>query len=203
VPVAAALALVRGGQVASGALWAAGIHKGDRVLITAAAGGVGHLAVQLARSRGAGRVIGAVGSADKAAFVRGLGADEVIEYGEIGGEIGGEVDVVLDSVGGAAQTRAINTLAPFGKLVSYGAAGAPVDVNELRLHARTVIGFAMAPFATRHPELYDRHRLELWDRYANGELIPAIHTTLALERAAEAHRIIESRRNQGKVILTP
>lgn len=79
-----AVALVRSGLVALGVLQAARPEKGEAVLVTAAASGVGHLAVQLARARGAGRVVGAVSDAAKADFVRALGADAVVRYGDDG-----------------------------------------------------------------------------------------------------------------------
>ena len=89
-----------------------------------------------------------------------------------------------------AQNAALHQLAPFGRLVSFNAAGQPVDVNELRYNARGVIGFAMAHLASRRPEVYARHRQELWDLHAQGALKPAIHATLPLDRVAEAHRIM-------------
>lgn len=196
---AAAVALVRSGQVALGALRAAAVRPGESVLVTAAAGGVGHLAVQLAVAFGAGRVVAAVSTEEKAEFLYGLGADEVVRYGQPVDP----VDVVLDGTGGQVQSDCLELLEPFGRLVSYNATGAPVDVNQLRLHARSVIGFAMAHFATRQPEVYQRHQQELWEMYAAGTLRPAIHATLPLAEAAEAHRVIESRENLGKIVLTP
>lgn len=200
---AAAVALVRSGQVALGALRAGGLRPGERVLVTAAAGGVGHLAVQLARCLGAGHVVAAVGTATKNDFLRGLGADDVVRYDQPVAEWGDPVDVVLDGVGGAVQDTVVGLLAPFGRLVSYNANGSTVDVNLLRLHARSVIGFAMAHQAARRPETYARHQRELWDLHREGALRPAIHGTLPLDRAADAHRVIESRENLGKVVLLP
>jgi NADPH:quinone reductase-like Zn-dependent oxidoreductase len=198
---AAALLLVRSGQLALATLRASDLGSGEGVLVTAAAGGVGHLAVQLAVALGAGRVVAAVGSAAKAEFVRGLGAGEVITYdAETWGD---PVDVVLDGVGGDVQPRVLDALAPMGRLVAYHGAGGPVDVNALRMHARTVIGFAMAHFAAHRRDSYDRNQQELWDHYAAGRLRPVVHAILPLERAAEAHRLVESRANLGKVLLTP
>ncbi|MFI9386401.1 zinc-binding alcohol dehydrogenase family protein [Kutzneria sp. NPDC052558] len=196
---AAAVALVRSGQVALGALRVGGFQAGESVLVTAAAGSVGNLAIQLATIFGASRVVGAIGDDSKAAFVRSVGAHEVIRYGQIGDP----VDVVLDGAGGEAQNAALQQLAPFGRLVSFNAVGQPVDVNDLRYNARAVIGFAMAHLASRRPEVYARHRQELWDLNAQGVLKPAIHATLPLDQAAEAHRIMESRASQGKIVLTP
>jgi NADPH:quinone reductase-like Zn-dependent oxidoreductase len=201
VPADAAVALVRSGQVALGALQTGGLQPGESALVTAAGGGVGHLAVQLARILGAGRVVGAVGDRSKAAAVRDLGADEVVPYPEIAD--GPPVDVVLDGVGGEVQGRCLDALAPWGRLVAYSAAGVPVDVNLLRFHARTVVGFAMAHFARARPAAYRRNSEELWDLYLAGRLRPVVDRVLPLSEAAEAHRIVEGRANVGKVVLRP
>lgn len=197
---AAAVLLVRSGQVALGALHAAAVRPGESVLVTAAAGGVGHLAVQLARELGASRVVAVAGSAGKGDFLRGLGADEVVTYGD---DWGDPVDVVLDGAGGEVQATALRALAPLGRLVAYNGVGEVVDVNELRMHGRSVIGFAMPHLVARRPDLFQRHQRELWDLYAAGRLTAAVHRTLSLGDAAEAHRIIEARENQGKVVLDP
>ncbi|MGI5226391.1 quinone oxidoreductase family protein [Actinoallomurus sp. CA-142502] len=197
---AGAVGLVRGGQVALGALRAGAVHAGESVVVTGAAGGVGHLAVQLARELGAARVVAAVGDRAKAGFVRDLGADEVVTYDE---EWGAPADVVVDGVGGDVQAAALRALAPLGRLVAYSGAGRPVDVNELRAHGRSVVGFAMRPFVAGRPEAYARQREELWDLYARERLIVGVHRTLPLEEAAEAHRIIERRENRGRVLLRP
>lgn len=201
VPAEAAVVLVRSGQVALGTLHAAGLQPGESVLVTGAAGGVGHLAVQLARIAGAGRVVGAVGNAAKADVVRGLGTDEVVTYPEIVPDPA--VDVVLDGVGGETQSRCLEALAPWGRLVAYSGAGDVVDVNLLRLHARTVVGFAMAHFARLRPEVYKRNGDELWSLYLTGRLRPVVHRSLPLADACEAHRIVEGRENVGKVVLRP
>jgi NADPH:quinone reductase-like Zn-dependent oxidoreductase len=197
---AAAVSLVRGGQVALGTLRASAMQPGESVLVTAAAGAVGHLAIQLARAFGASRVVAAVSDDSKADILRRIGADEVIRYDQTASA---PVDVVLDGAGGAAQNAALQQLAPFGRLVSFNAAGEKVDVDELRFHGRSIIGFAMAHLASRRPEVYARHRAELWDLHAKGALRPAVHATLPLAQAAEAHRIMEARANLGKIVLTP
>jgi NADPH:quinone reductase-like Zn-dependent oxidoreductase len=117
------------------------------VLINAAAGGVGHLSVQLAEALGASRVVAAVGSMAKAGFVRGLGADEVLSYGEAC-DWGEQVDVVLDGVGGDTLGRCLDALRPFGRLVGYNGIGGPVDTNTLRMRGAAVIGFNMMHFST-------------------------------------------------------
>ncbi|NUS57451.1 MAG: zinc-binding dehydrogenase [Streptomycetaceae bacterium] len=196
-----AVALVRSGLVALGALTAARPAPGESALVTAAASGVGHLAVQLARIRGAVRVVGAVSGPDKADFVRSLGADDVVSYGDT---VWGEpVAYALDAVGGDLLTPAIAALAPGGRLVAYSSGGGTVRAYDLLVGAKSVIGFQMARIARDEPELYERWRQELWRLFADGALRPAVHGEFALEDAARAHAVIESRANRGKVVLRP
>ncbi|MBK3581961.1 zinc-binding dehydrogenase [Streptomyces sp. MBT65] len=196
-----AVALVRGGLVALGALDAARPEPGEAALITAAASGVGHLAVQLARARGAGRVVGAVSDPAKADFVRALGADEVIVYGSP--DWGDPVDYVLDAVGGELLTPAVAALVPGGRLVAYSSGGGTIRAYDLLVGAKSVIGFQMARIARGRPELYERWRRELWRLFAEGALKPAVHGEFGLADAAKAHEVIESRSNLGKVVLRP
>ncbi|GHF26495.1 oxidoreductase [Streptomyces mashuensis] len=194
-----AVALVRTGLVAWGAYEAARPAEGESVLVTAAAGGAGHLAVQLAKARGAGRVVAAVGSAAKADFVRSLGADEVVTYDQ---ESWGEpVDIVLDAVGGELLGPAVAALAPGGRLVAYSSGGGTIQAYDLLVGAKSAIGFQMALIARERPELMERWRRELWELFAAGRIRPRVHAELPLEAAAEAHGLVESRRNEGKVVL--
>jgi NADPH2:quinone reductase len=121
VAIVVAIVVVRSGQVALGTARSASVTKGESVLVTAAAGAVGHMAVQLARALGAAQVIGAVGSPGKADFVRDMGADTVVTYDADWGE---PVDVVLDGVGGHVLQKGVEALAPFGRLVSFSAVSA-------------------------------------------------------------------------------
>ncbi|WP_344415938.1 quinone oxidoreductase family protein [Amycolatopsis minnesotensis] len=193
-----ALSLVRGGLIALSVLRAARFERGESVLVTAAASGTGHLAVQLAKALGASRVVAAVGSADKADFARSCGADEVVTYS---GESWGEpVDVVLDGVGGELVQRGVDALAPHGRLVAFSAGGGTVDAGSLLGELKSVIGFSIGLISRRQPELVDERRAELWALLAGGALRPAA-TTLPFDRLAEAVELIESRRNLGRVLL--
>lgn len=196
-----AVALVRSGLVALGALQAARPAPGESALVTAAASGVGHLAVQLAKSRGAGRVVGAVSDAAKAGFVRSLGADEVITYDSA--NWGTHVDYALDAVGGELLTPTIAALAPGGRLVAYSSGGGTIQAYDLLVGAKSVIGFQMARIARGAPELYEGWRRELWRLFTEGALRPAVHGGFALADAAKAHEVIEGRANTGKVMLVP
>ncbi|MFG3102252.1 zinc-binding alcohol dehydrogenase family protein [Streptomyces sp. NPDC048182] len=196
-----AVALVRSGLVARGAYEAGRPRPGDAVLVTAAASATGALALQYAKAGGASRVVAAVGSADKADFVRGLGADEVVVYEDA--SWGEPVDLVLDGVGGALLGPAVRALAPRGRLVAFGSGGGSVDAYELLVRSASVTGFHMAAVARDEPERCARWREELWELRRAGTLRPSVFVELPLAEAAQAHGIIEARRNLGKVVLVP
>ncbi|WP_369393131.1 zinc-binding alcohol dehydrogenase family protein [Streptomyces sp. CG1] len=196
-----AVALVRSGLVAYGALEAARQAPGEAVLVTAAASGIGHLAVQLARARGAGRVVGAVSDPAKADFVRALGADDCMQYTD--DSWGDPVDCVLDAVGGDLLTPALAALAPHGRLVAYSSGGGTLQAYDLLVGAKSVIGFQMALIARGRPDLYEQWRRELWRLFAEGALRPAVHAEFALQDVAKAHEAIGTRANLGKVVLRP
>ncbi|MEV0245170.1 zinc-binding dehydrogenase [Nocardia sp. NPDC050712] len=195
-----AVALVRSGLVALGALDAARPAVGETALITAAASGVGHLAVQLARVRGASWVVGAVSDPAKADFVRSLGADEVVTYAETAW--GKAADYGLEAVGGDLLTPALDALAPGGRLVAYSSGGGTIQAYDLLVGAKSVIGFQIRRIAEGQPEVYDHWRQELWQYFASGQVRP-VHTEFALADAAQAHAHVEARANLGKVVLIP
>ena len=196
-----AVALVRSGLVARGAYEAGAPKSGEAVMVTAAASAVGTCAVQYAKAGGASRVVAAVSSKDKADFVRSLGADEVVFYGD---ETWGEpVDVVLDGVGGELLAPAVRALGPGGRLVAFSSGGGVIDAYELMVRSASAIGFQMASIARGKPELYVRWRDELWEHQRSGALRAHVHAVLPLADAARAHAIIEARANLGKVVLAP
>ncbi|MFF8771667.1 zinc-binding alcohol dehydrogenase family protein [Kitasatospora sp. NPDC015120] len=196
-----AVALVRSGLVARGAHEAARVGPGESVLVTAAASGVGTLALQYAGAGGAGRVVAAVGNGAKAGFVRSLGADEVVLYRDL--DRSGPYDAILDGVGGDLLPSAVRALATGGRLVAYGSGGGTVEAYELLLRGASVTGFQIRAIATGRPDLYARWRDDLWRRRAAGTLRAAVHAELPLTAAAHAHAVIEQRRNLGKVVLVP
>ncbi|MFD8013882.1 NADP-dependent oxidoreductase [Streptomyces sp. NPDC058955] len=171
----------------------ADVRPGQRVLIHAAAGGVGHLAVQIAKARGA-YVIGTARSANHA-FVRGLGADEVVDYTRTDfTSFVRDVDVVIDTIGGEYGPRSLKTLRPGGLVVSLAspAEAALADVaRPLGLRSQFMIVEA------------DREGLrQLASLIEAGRLRPEIATSLPLERASEAHELAQSGRTRGKIVLT-
>ncbi|WP_328786612.1 MULTISPECIES: quinone oxidoreductase family protein [unclassified Streptomyces] len=196
-----AVALVRSGLVARGAYEAARTEPGESVLVTAAASAVGTLALQYAKAGGAARVVAAVSSADKADFVRGLGADEVVLYEDA--DWGAPYDVILDGVGGDLLGPAVRALATGGRLVAFSSGGGTVEAYELLVRGASMIGFQMRAIAAGKPELYDRWLRELWQMRDAGTLRTAVHEEIPLGEAARAHTLIEQRRNLGKVVLVP
>ena len=170
---------------------AAGVGPTSRVLILAAAGGVGHLAVQIAKARGA-YVIGTA-RGDKHAFLVSLGADEAVDYttGPLAGRIA-DVDVVLDLVGADAAADAVATLRDGGSFVTV--TGAADEVRERAVGRVRIESVLVEP---------DRLGLEaLADLVAEGLLRPHVSATFPLADAARAHEAIETGRTQGKLVLT-
>jgi NADPH:quinone reductase-like Zn-dependent oxidoreductase len=195
---AAAVALVRGGLIALSTLRAGHVAAGESVLVTAAASGTGHLAVQLARALGAARVVAAVGSAGKAGFVRECGADEVVTYAQP--SWGAPVDLVLDGVGGDVVQRGVDALNPFGRLVAFSAGGGTVDAGSLLGELKSVIGFSIGLVSRTRPGLVAQRRAALWDLLAAGRLNPK-YADLPLEQIAEAIDLVATRSNLGRVVL--
>lgn len=207
---AAASLLSSAGPVALGTLLAARIEPGATVLVHAAAGNIGHLATQLAKLRGAGTVIGTAGSPAKLDFVREYGADVAVDYrdptwpDQVRAAAPGGVDIVLDSVGGSTMLASLDLLAPYGRLVAYGAADQLVDVPVTSLFAvRSVIGFATLAWRAARPAEYALAVTELTDLLTTGRLRHSVHTRLPLTEAAAAHRILDERANLGRVLLVP
>ncbi|NKY86145.1 quinone oxidoreductase family protein [Nocardia veterana] len=197
VGAADALAVVRGGLVAMGALRAAGSVAGKSVLITGAASGVGHLALQLARAAGAAQVYAAVGTTAKFDFARGCGADSVLTYHD---PWPGDVDVVLDGVGGESVQRAVDVLAPRGILVAFSAGGGAVDTSTLLGRLRTVTGFSIGLVSRTQPEVIESYRSELWKLLADSAIRPQVQVR-DWSRLDEVVDLVATRRNTGRMAV--
>ncbi|WP_033219246.1 quinone oxidoreductase family protein [Kitasatospora phosalacinea] len=206
VPAPEALAVVRGGLVALAALRTGALAPGESVLITSAAGGVGHLAVQLARALGAERVVAAAGSPAKADFLRGLGATEVVTYADLADtdvlDGLGPVDLLIDNAGGEILTAAHATLAPFGRLVVNSGAGGTLDAGALLRGMHTATGLAMARLSRHRPDFVETCRTDLWHHLATGALRPAV-TAFPLPALPEAVALMERRASLGKLAVVP
>ncbi|MDN3023755.1 NADP-dependent oxidoreductase [Streptomyces sp. S.PB5] len=169
------------------------VQPGDRVLIHAAAGGVGHVAVQLAKERGA-YVIGTARAANHD-FLGELGADELIDYTTTDFRTAvTPVDVVLDLVGGAYGPRSLDVLRPDGLLI--GASIDPgTDAEEAAARGLRYVWVTAEPSGA----VLD----QITDRIENGRLKVTVQHTYPLAEAATAHRTIEEKRTNGKIVLVP
>jgi NADPH2:quinone reductase len=198
-----AVALLADGRTAMWLVTSAELEAGDRVLVEAAAGGVGTLLVQLARASGA-RVIGVARGDRKVALVRELGADVAVDYGDpswvddVRGATGG-VDVVFDGVGGEIATGAFGLVRPGGRMITYGAAsGQWATIDADLAAARDVQVGRGSPLSPREMRAFAEGALQ---EAAAGRLRPVIGQRFPLERAADAHAAIEARATIGKTLL--
>jgi NADPH2:quinone reductase len=198
---ASATALAIHGPTALGVVHMGRVAPGETVLVQSAAGGVGHLVVQLAKLVGA-KVIGVVGSPAKADFVRSLGADDVVTTD---GEWPTGIDVVLDAVGGSTLLRGIDSLAPMGRAVMYGAASGdipPVPSRSL-FGLRSVAGFGLLAWRESRPDDARADIAKVAELVADGRLRIAQHASFPLDEAAKAHQLLDDRVNLGRVLLIP
>lgn len=187
------------------------LQAGERVLITAAAGGVGLAAVQIAKSIG-GIVIALARGADKLELARGHGADFVVDYSQatwselvLEATSGQGVDLILESVGGAVAKECLRCWAFGGRMVVYGKASeqpAIVTTDELLFGNRSVHGMALGTLL-ENEELLRSGMAEINQLCHAGDLKCHIGHTFALADAADAHRLLESRDSVGKIVLLP
>jgi NADPH2:quinone reductase len=186
---------------------------GDSVVVHAAAGGVGSLAVQLAREWGAGRIIATASTAEKRRLAEDLGADAVVDSASEGlaerlraANRGKAVDVVLEMVGGEVFEASYAALAPFGRLVTYGTVSGteakPPTVRGLMRQSRTVAGFWL-PHVLRDSALTSKTVTELYGLAASGRLHPLVGGEYPLTQASIAHTDLRMRRSVGKLVLDP
>ncbi|MGZ4540068.1 MAG: quinone oxidoreductase family protein [Blastococcus sp.] len=194
------------------------LAEGESVVVIAGAGGVGSLAVQLARRWGAGRVIATASSAEKRKLAEELGAHSTVDPAlatddpkrftaalrEANG--GKPVDIVLEMTGGNVFHGSLSALAPFGRLVTYGMASrqetAPVPPGALLQRSRAVIGFWLAHCMAR-PEMLDAAMTELLQLVAEGALHPVSGGRYPMSAVREAHQDLLARRTTGKLVIDP
>ncbi|HJP65862.1 MAG TPA: zinc-binding alcohol dehydrogenase family protein [Actinomycetota bacterium] len=181
------------------------IRSEDRVLVLGASGGVGSLAVQLAKAAGA-TVWGQTSSPEKASFIESLGADHVVvsQADELPSRVEGlEPTAVLDPLGDRYTTAAVEILEPHGRLVLFGvSAGDRADVDLRTLYRKAIQLLTYS--GTIEPDQRNRDGLErVLAAAARGEVRVPVDEVLPLEDAAEAHRRIRERQVQGKLLLRP
>ena len=188
------------------------VADGESVVVHAAAGGVGSLAVQLGGPMGAGRAIATASTEDKRRLALELGADAAIDADPEGmagrlleANLGEPVDVVFESIGGRVFDESMKALAPSGRIVVYGIASR--EQNDLRTgrlmrNSHSVVGFWLFHHLDR-PAMIDEALADLFDRVARGELRVVVGETYPLSEAAQAQVDLAERRTQGKLLLDP
>ena len=188
------------------------LAEGESVVVVSGAGGVGSLAVQLAKPFGAGRVIATASTEEKRAKAVELGADAAVDPAteDLKGAVieaneGRPVDVVLEMSGGRVFDQCAEALAPFGRIVAYGIAGREqntVETGRLMRKSRAVIGFWLMHCLGRR-EMMEEPLQDLFERAARGELRAQLGTTYALSDIRQAHEDLQGRRTTGKLLLDP
>ncbi len=187
------------------------LAAGETVVVHAAAGGVGTLAVQLAKAWGAGTVIGVASNPEKRQLAASLGADITVDAHEPDLKAalehangGRKVDVVLEMVGGSTLDASLAALAPFGRLATFGMASrqpsTPITSGALMSRSRAVIGFWLA-HAFARPEMLQPPMAELLSMVEAGTLRPVVGGTYPLGEAHRAHEDLLSRASHGKLLL--
>lgn len=189
------------------------LQEGETVVVHAGAGGVGTLAVQLAKRWGAARVIATASSAAKRQLALDLGADVAVDSTDPDltaalrqANDGKGVDVVLEMTGGAVFDQSLAALAPLGRLAVFGMAArtppTPVAPGALMARSAAVIGFWLIHIVQR-PALFAAAVTDLMGLIADGAIRPVIGATYPLAGAVDAHRALLERSSVGKLVLDP
>jgi NADPH:quinone reductase len=188
------------------------LAEGESVVVISATGGVGNLAVQLAKPFGAGRVIATASSEEKRRLTLDLGADAAVDPAaeDLNAALreanGGEkVDVVLEMAGGQIFEGCIRALAPFGRIVAYGIASREanqVATGSLMRRSQGVIGFWLMHCLGRR-DMMEEPLHDLFERAARDELRVVVGGTYPLSEVQRAHEYLQSRKTSGKLLLDP
>jgi NADPH:quinone reductase len=188
------------------------LAPGESVVVHAAAGGVGSLAVQLGRHMGAGRVIATASTEEKRSLALELGADAAVDVNAedlaqalIEANGGERVDAVFEMAGGRVFEQSMEALAPFGRLVTYGIASREpntVTSGALMARSQSVVGFWLMHCLGRR-DMMEEPLADLFERAARGEIRPVVGTTYPLSEVRRAHQDLDGRRTHGKILLDP
>src|SRR5215211_71269 len=188
------------------------LAEGESVVVISGAGGVGSIAVQLAKPFGAGQVIATASSDEKRDKTRELGADAAVDTNAedltaalIEANGGERVDVVLEMAGGRVFDQSFEALAPFGRLVTYGIASNEqneVSSGRLMRKSRAVVGFWLMHCLGRR-DLMEEPLADLFGRAVRGELRPQVGETYPMSAVRRAHEDLQGRGTTGKLLLDP
>jgi len=192
---------------------AGNLKMGEDVLIHAGAGGIGSTAIQIARVLGAKRIFTTVGSTSKERLAKQLGADEVILYEEedFAERIqdvtdGRGVDLILDTIGGKVFEKGLDCLADFGRLVIFGHSSSEAGMGSskpLHRHNRSIIGYSSGGIRRHNPSELQSIASIVLDLVSNEKIRVFVGGAYPLKQAADAHRLVESRKSTGKIVLYP
>jgi NADPH2:quinone reductase len=189
------------------------LRRGESIVVHAGAGGVGTIAIQLAKRLEAGRVIATASSEAKRQLTRDLGADVAVDsttadlkQALLEANGGDKVDVVLEMTGGPVFDQSLAALAPLGRLATFGMASrtppTPIDPRQLMARSQAVVGFWLVHVVQR-PGLFAAAVTDLLSSIADGSLRPVIGATYPLDNASDAHRALLDRSSVGKLVLEP
>ncbi|MCM3584724.1 zinc-binding dehydrogenase [Mesobacillus maritimus] len=185
------------------------VKQTDTIVVHSAGGGVGSMLIQLAKLAGVDKIIGTVGSLDKASYVKQLGADVVCTYENFAEEVlketnGAGANVIFDSVAGEVTDRSLDCLAFYGTLVQFGNSSGKVGhikTSDVHSSCRNIKGFSLGTTRERDPERLKPVADKVIELFASNKVSLPIAKVFPLKDAAQAHRLIQSRKYQGKVLL--
>ncbi|WP_131739310.1 NAD(P)H-quinone oxidoreductase [Actinomadura roseirufa] len=182
-----------------------GLRAGETLLVHGGGSGIGTMAIQLAKARGA-RVVCTVGGPEKAARCRELGADEVVDYRAQDFVESGPYDVILDLIGAKYLARNVEALAVGGRLMVIGLQGgakAELDIGVLLRKRALVHGTTLRSRPLEEKaEIVAAVREHVWPLLESGDVRPVIDQTLPMTDAARAHELLEKSGHVGKILLT-
>jgi NADPH2:quinone reductase len=188
------------------------LAPGESAVVVSGAGGVGSLALQLAKPFGAGRVIATASTPEKRELCLALGADAAVDPAseDLTGALveandGNKVDVALEMSGGRVFDACAEALAPFGRIVAYGIASREqntVETGRLMRKSRAVVGFWLMHCLGRR-EMMEEPLNDLFERAVKGELVPQMGETYPMSEVQRAHEDLQGRRTTGKLLLDP
>ncbi|KGR79105.1 quinone oxidoreductase family protein [Ureibacillus manganicus] len=185
------------------------VQKTDTIVIHSAAGGVGSMLVQLAKLAGIQKIIGTVGNLEKANYVRELGADVVCTYETFTEEVLKQTNniganVIFDSVAGDVTSVSLSCLALYGTLVQFGNSSGKAGTfktSDVHSSCRNIKGFSLGTTRQHNPERLGPVAKKVLELFATNQITLPIAQVFNLSDAAEAHKLIESRNYEGKILI--
>lgn len=185
------------------------VKKTDTIVIHSAAGGVGSMLVQLAKLAGVEKIIGTVGNPNKEEYVKKLGADLVCTYESFAEEVLKQTsnqgaNVIFDSVAGEVTSRSLECLALYGTLVQFGNSSGKAGsfkTSDVHSSCRNVKGFSLGTTREHNPARFAPVAAKVTELFSTNKITLPIAGVFDLKDAAEAHKLIESRNYEGKVLI--